>query len=71
LTVKNGGTIPADIVAHLFDPFSGTRRQSGRSEGLGLGLYIVSQIVQAHDGSVDVDTGRNGTTSFRVSMPRN
>jgi signal transduction histidine kinase len=58
------------MVGHLFDPFAGTRRKSGRTEGLGLGLYIVWQIVQAHGGSVDVDTGRNGTTSFRVSMPR-
>ena len=70
LHVKNGGTIPHEIVAHLFDPFSGSRRQAGRTEGLGLGLYIVSQIVQAHGGSVDVETGQNGTTSFRVSMPR-
>jgi two-component system, sensor histidine kinase and response regulator len=70
LTVKNGGTIPHEMVGHLFDPFAGTRRKSGRTEGLGLGLYIVWQIVQAHGGSVDVDTGRNGTTSFRVSMPR-
>jgi two-component system sensor histidine kinase/response regulator len=70
LTVKNGGTISHEMVGHLFDPFAGTRRQSGRQEGLGLGLYIVSQIVQAHGGSVDVDTGKNGTTTFRVSMPR-
>jgi two-component system, sensor histidine kinase and response regulator len=69
-TVKNAGTIPAQVVDHLFDPFSGGGRQPGRSEGLGLGLYIVSQIVQAHDGSVDVESGQDGTTSFRVRLPR-
>jgi signal transduction histidine kinase len=69
LSVRNGGTIPPHMVAHLFDPFRG-ERQSGRSEGLGLGLYIVSQIVQAHDGSVDVETGKDAATVFRVAIPR-
>lgn len=70
LTVKNRGTIPAEMVGHLFDPFSGGQRQSGRSEGLGLGLYIVAQIVQAHGGSVDVQSGQDDVTSFRVRIPR-
>jgi two-component system, sensor histidine kinase and response regulator len=69
LTVKNGGTIPPHILPHLFDPFRGGQRESGRGEGLGLGLYIVSQIVQAHDGRVDVKTG-DGETAFHVRLPR-
>ena len=69
LAVKNGGTIPSDILPHLFDPFRGGERNSGRGEGLGLGLYIVSQIVQAHDGRVEVQTG-GGETSFHVRLPR-
>jgi len=64
LVVKNGGTIPADILPHLFDPFRGGQRQSGRGGGLGLGLYIVSQIVQAHNGSVNVKTGEAGEPPF-------
>jgi signal transduction histidine kinase len=59
------------MVGHLFDPFRGSQRQSGRGDGLGLGLYIVSQIVQAHGGSVDVETGEKDTTVFRVCIPRN
>jgi signal transduction histidine kinase len=69
-SVKNGGTIPADIRPHLFDPFRGALRQSGRSDGLGLGLYIVSQIVQAHGGSVEVATGANSETAFHIKLPR-
>lgn len=69
LAVKNGGTIPADILPHLFDPFRAGLRRSGRSDGLGLGLYIVSQIVQAHDGRVEVKTG-DGETAFHVHLPR-
>ena len=70
LTVANAGTIPSDIVDHLFDPFRGGQRPAGRSEGLGLGLYIVYQIVKAHGGSVDVDSGPDNRTVFRVSVPR-
>ena len=69
LIVENGGCIPADLLPHLFDPFRGDR-QPGRGEGLGLGLYIVSQIVQAHDGTVDVHTGERNETAFHVRMPR-
>jgi two-component system sensor histidine kinase/response regulator len=70
LVVKNGGTIPPDVLAHLFDPFRGGRRESGRGEGLGLGLYIISQIVLAHQGTVDVTTGQEDETAFRVQLPR-
>ncbi|HEY5264623.1 MAG TPA: hybrid sensor histidine kinase/response regulator [Steroidobacteraceae bacterium] len=70
LVVKNAGAIAPDVLAHLFDPFRGGQREAGRGEGLGLGLYIVSQIVLAHQGSVDVDTGQGGNTAFRVKIPR-
>jgi two-component system, sensor histidine kinase and response regulator len=70
LVVRNGGTIAPDVLAHLFDPFRAGVREPGRGEGLGLGLYIVSQIVQAHQGTVDVKTGQGDETSFRVDLPR-
>jgi two-component system, sensor histidine kinase and response regulator len=70
LTVANSGTIAPEIVEHLFDPFRGGQRPPGRSEGLGLGLYIVNQIVKAHGGRVEVDTGRDHRTILRVSIPR-
>jgi two-component system, sensor histidine kinase and response regulator len=70
LVVKNAGTIPAAILPYLFDPFHGGRREPGRGEGLGLGLYIVSQIVEAHDGVVDVETGEGDASVFRVRLPR-
>jgi signal transduction histidine kinase len=70
LVVGNGGTIAPEVLAHLFDPFRAGQRDPGRGEGLGLGLYIVSQIVQAHQGTVDVKTGQGNETSFRVQLPR-
>ena len=70
LAVRNGGTIPREMRPHLFDPFRGGQREGGRSEGLGLGLYIVAQIVHAHDGKVEVQTGTDNETMFVVSLPR-
>ena len=68
LTVHNGGQIPEQSLPHLFDPF--WRGATTKRESLGLGLYIVDQIVRAHDGAVHVDsTAPNGTT-FRVELPR-
>ena len=70
LVVSNGGSIAPEVLAHLFDPFRGGQREPGRGQGLGLGLYIVAKIVQAHQGTVDVTTGQGNGTSFRVQLPR-
>jgi len=70
ISVSNSGTIPAELLPQLFDPFRGSQRQAGRAEGLGLGLYIVQQIVLAHGGSVAVKSGANNRTTFTVSIPR-
>jgi signal transduction histidine kinase len=70
IKVENSGTIPPDLLPQLFDPFRGARRQTGRTEGLGLGLYIVQQIVLAHGGSVDVQSGNDNHTAFVVRIPR-
>jgi signal transduction histidine kinase len=70
LSVSNSGTIAPELRDHLFDPFRSGLRPPGRNEGLGLGLYIVYQIVKAHRGTVSVDSGRDNVTVFRVDMPR-
>src|SRR4051794_5515552 len=71
VTVSNAGTIPPDLLPQLFDPFRGAQRQTGRAEGLGLGLYIVQQIVEAHGGHVEVQSGGgDNRTTFTVSIPR-
>ena len=69
LAVTNTGVIPPEILPHLFDPFRGGQRHLGRSDGLGLGLYIVQQIVLAHRGRVEVSTDERRTT-FLIEIPR-
>jgi len=70
LTVANAGRIAPDMLPYLFDPFRTGQRESSRNGGLGLGLYIAQQIVQAHDGSVDVQSPDPTHTVFEVRVPR-
>jgi signal transduction histidine kinase len=72
LSVSNqGDTIPADFLSVIFEPFRRQVRESDRSpHGLGLGLYIVQQIVLAHRGNIQVvSTAKDGTT-FTMRLPR-
>ncbi len=68
LKISNGGTIPSKLLPHLFDPFRAGREPSGREGGLGLGLYIVHQIVAAHGGAIAVRS--EARTVFEVRLPR-
>jgi len=68
LCVLNPGTIPEELLPRLFDPFQ--QGHSTKSRGLGLGLYIVQQIIGGHGGRVEVQSGVGGRTVFRVTLPR-
>lgn len=68
LSVANGGKqIPQEALGRLFQPF---QRGDGekRYQGLGLGLYIASQIAEAHGGTIDV-TSDPRETRFTFTMP--
>lgn len=70
-SVHNGGTIPPDLMPRLFEPFQPGVGRRTRAEGLGLGLYIVQQIVHAHGGEVRVSSSPEAGTRFEVRLPRN
>jgi len=70
ICVRNGGSIPEHRRAALFDPFHDVTRMAESRNGLGLGLYIVREIVLAHGGSVDVHAGSTDETAFCVRLPR-
>jgi two-component system sensor histidine kinase/response regulator len=70
ISVHNGGHIPEDLIPRLFQPFqSGVGRRT-RAEGLGLGLYIVQQIVIAHGGDVHVSSSPAEGTTLLIRLPR-
>jgi signal transduction histidine kinase len=70
LRIANAGSIAPDVLPHVFDPFRGGQRPADRKDGLGLGLYIVQQIVHAHRGSVNVQSADGKSTLFSVTVPR-
>jgi signal transduction histidine kinase len=73
LEVHNpGAPIPADRLATLFEPFHGTDGEGTqkRRSGLGLGLYIVREIIHAHGGQVSVRSAQGEGTTFTVLLPR-
>ncbi|MDN3596052.1 GAF domain-containing sensor histidine kinase [Zunongwangia endophytica] len=65
--INQGKTIPEDYRADLFKPFFKSKAQSNEN-GLGLGLYIASEIAKAHNGSLDMES-ENGETCFTFKMP--
>jgi signal transduction histidine kinase len=69
-SVHNGGHIPADLMPRLFEPFQSGVGKRTRAEGLGLGLYIVQQIVHSHGGEVRVSSTQEEGTSFEIRLPR-
>ncbi len=69
LVIRNAGEIDATVFPHIFDPFR-VGSPTERADGLGLGLYIVQQIVKGHGGSIDVESSPEGGTRFRVVLPR-
>ena len=66
---NNGKDIERERVPELFMPFIG-RESSNNRNGLGLGLYICSEIARAHNGKIDVQSN-NGLTNFTFIMPLN
>jgi sigma-B regulation protein RsbU (phosphoserine phosphatase) len=68
LSVANAGApIPHGAQQHLFQPFFRTAAQTGEG-GLGLGLYIASEIAKAHGGSLSVSSAAD-ETRFTFRMP--
>lgn len=60
----NGPGLPPAIAEQIFEPFV-----SGRENGSGLGLALVSKIITDHGALIRVES-RPGRTSFRISLPK-
>ena len=69
---NHGPTIDSSSCAQIFEPLvRGTPREGADdSSRFGLGLYIVSEVVKAHDGQVAVRSAAEETV-FAVDLPRN
>ena len=71
LSVHNRGpSIPVEKMAAIFEPFQRGGDEMQPSNGLGLGLFIASQIAASHGGSLRVRSGPIQGTTFTASLPR-
>lgn len=60
----SGPSIQPDILPYIFDPFVTTK-----DGGTGLGLAITYDIVQRHQGRIEVESQPDRGTTFRVWLP--
>ncbi|MDY7226500.1 ATP-binding protein [Hyalangium rubrum] len=70
LTVRDHGVgIPPEAQRRIFERFE-RERSAGQHAGFGLGLYIVRQLVEAHGGTIRVDSTPGDGAAFTVDLPQ-
>ncbi len=68
--LNTGSFIPPEATLRIFDRFYQVDPAQARADGnTGLGLAITKEIVEAHDGHVDVRSDRDDGTQFTISLP--
>jgi signal transduction histidine kinase len=65
--VDRGPGIPEDEVEHLFERFG--REGPGPTTGLGVGLWTVRELLNAMQGSIEVERNTEGGATFTIAMP--
>jgi two-component system sensor histidine kinase ResE len=71
LSVHNtGSVIPDEAMPHLFERFYQVDPAKARADGnTGLGLAITKEIVDAHEGTIDVKSTAEAGTEFTITVP--
>lgn len=70
ISVKDTGPgIPAEKIPHLFERYYQAQPGGFNSSGLGLGLYISSEIVRKHGGEIGVDSEPGKGSTFWITLP--
>jgi signal transduction histidine kinase len=65
-----GRGIDEDELPHIFEPFyRGQRARSDQIHGTGMGLNVVKRIVEAHAGTIAVESEPGAGTNFRLRIP--
>ena len=65
-----GAPIPTAFLPNLFEPLQRAAAPHDRaSRSIGLGLYIVKQLVRAHSGTIEVVSSAEAGTTFTVRLP--
>jgi len=71
VTVHGDGTpIDVETLQTIFDPVARVESENATYAGLGLGLFIVRKVVDAHGGQVSVEASPERGTTFTMVLPR-
>ncbi|MFS0722568.1 ATP-binding protein [Paenibacillus sp. 1P07SE] len=65
----SGPGIPEQDLPHIFERFYRTGRHADTRQGSGIGLAIVKEIVDAHDGTISVESTVGVGTRFIIELP--
>jgi signal transduction histidine kinase len=65
-----GVGIPEESIPHLFEKFYRVKEHENKASGTGLGLSISKQIIQGHNGRLEVKSKMGVGTAFTVYLPR-
>ncbi|WP_259392219.1 HAMP domain-containing sensor histidine kinase [Paenibacillus thiaminolyticus] len=68
--MDNGVGMPAHTVEHLFQQYCRGTTTDSSSDGTGLGMAIVYKLIQAHDGTITVESEPSQGTSFDIRLPK-
>jgi signal transduction histidine kinase len=65
----HGPGIPPHVLPHVFDRFYRVDDERSAREGLGLGLFIARELVNAHEGQIEVESTMGSGATFTVRLP--
>jgi len=69
ITIQDFGSgIPKDILSRLFEGY--TVHRSGDIQGMGLGMYLVKNILRLHKGTINVKTKEKKGTTVKITLPK-
>ncbi|MCP5045656.1 MAG: PAS domain S-box protein [bacterium] len=68
--IDTGAGMTDDVRLHLFEPFYSEKKKQGK-RGVGLGLFMVSNIIDAHNGQINLETVEGKGSTFEVILPLN
>jgi signal transduction histidine kinase len=69
--IDTGAGIPAALLGRIFEPFFTTKDASkkGEAKGSGLGLHICREIIEHHQGRIEVTSELGRGTTFSIYLP--
>ena len=70
--IDQGSGIPSEDYSRIFEKYYQVNHNSNKNTfGMGLGLYMAKQIVEAHGGTINVESKLNAGSKFTVTFPVN